>query len=245
MQLKEAIIDYLLEDSPTLHQGLALLGVAGTAPVLFHNASMQRTPVFTPLIVQHFRELLMLDAVPEQKALVLDTPAPAPVDRRAALGIKLEPVGKQWVEMEDDEPLINATDISRLSIELSNLYKLRSTTANRKHDATTNEQRAEIYAECEKIQDQIVFKKKLIEQLKKGEPIEHIETEDDLKLDRLPDNPLELMKLQQNLRTYRSRYAKKLDMYPEGHPNHLPNKQLYSRYVRKLDLVDAKLKAVG
>jgi len=242
MQLKEAIIDYLLEDAPTLQQGLALLGVAGTAPVLFHNASMQRTPVFTPLIIQHFRELLLHDAVPEQKALVLDTPAPAPAVHIARHTFRPAPHPER-VEIEDDDPIINATDISRLSIELSNLYKLRSTTANRKHDATTNEQRAEIYAECEKIQDQIVFKKKLIEQLKKGEPIEHIETEDDLKLDRLPDNPLELMKLQQNLRTYRSRYAKKLDMYPEGHPNHLPNKQLYSRYVRKLDLVDAKLKA--
>lgn len=246
MQLKEAIIDYLLEDSPTLHQGLALLGVAGTAPVLFHNASMQRTPVFTPLIVQHFRELLLADAVPDQQAMVIDTPAPAPRVARLTPDIEIRaelvPVAGRFIEVTD-EPLVNATDIARISMELSNLYKLRSTTANRKHDATTDEQRAEIYAESDKIQDQIVFKKKLIVQLKKGETVDHITTEDDLKLDKLPDSPLELLKMQQNLRTYRSRYSKQMELYPEGHPNHNRVKHLFSGYVRKLDLVDAKLKA--
>jgi hypothetical protein len=44
MQLKEAIIDYLLEDEPDYDQGLALLGVAGTHPHLLHLSSVSRSP---------------------------------------------------------------------------------------------------------------------------------------------------------------------------------------------------------
>ena len=238
MTLKEAIVQWILQDEPDYRQGVALYGQLDYNPHLFRQFSMIESGGNSELLLQELGKALREDKIPGSVAIEHVT-----LDERirSSIPVTHEEPDSGLIDTEFDEAPENVDfDLrARLNLDVDSLIRTRNHLHKELHNATSDLQRKDIIAKQQQNQDAIEYKKALIRRLESGEKLrqEEIETKKPEAEDifAVPDDVLQHRTKIDNLKVRRSKRKSVLKSQKEG-------SEKYEKALKEWDILDKAIK---
>lgn len=222
MNLKQAVVRWLLEkEKADYHHGVMLLMKAGAPSFgLQDESEANRIKVRRTLQDRLRRNALNVEVL--AKTVQTISVQKAPISHEEDLG--------DMVEMGDEAKLqIDKRSLARERMKLSNAF----------HDCNSNSERKRVYDKLKSVEDAIQEQGRKIAYFKKtGKALDDVV---DIPATTLPDDPVELMKIRNNLRSNISKKLKIMDQFPKNHPRSIKAHTQYVDFDKKLKEVETKI----
>ncbi|MEM7297620.1 MAG: hypothetical protein AAF391_05075 [Bacteroidota bacterium] len=236
MELKKAVIRWLLEDKPSFSTGLGLYSQCD-----FRKGVMQRLLIgenHESLLILHkeLGRLLELDQFPLVEPILVSEQVITKIKDQKTLASK---------EQIDYSPTSPPKEI-QLAMDLGRLREERRILANSANENQTDEKRASIWEACRTITNKIAIYHENLDRIKLGQSIKEIHPASDLNpsfsLDDIPNaayHRLDSMKRAMSIRSKAKGNIKKWEnikeSHPDGHPKRRKAKDMIFKYSAKWD----------
>jgi len=226
MELKHVVVKWLLEkEKADYHQGVMLMMKAG-APTfgLQSESDDNRIKVRRALQVR-------------LKQNHLNGEVSAKVVRTKIVQYAKEiPDG----EFEDLGDIVEMSTDARLQIDKRNLVNERLKLSNAFHTCNSDSERKRVYVKLMSVESAHQEQVRKIKYFKEtGKALEEVT---DIPATTLPDDPVSLMSIRNNLRSNRSKKLKVMETFPKNHVRNIKAHQQYVDISSRLDDVEEKLK---